>query len=136
VWLALKQVGRSGYVQMISDDIRLARELYHLVDEHPNLEALTQNLSITTFRFVPEGLTGDAAEVESYLNELNVEILTRLQEEGEVFLSNAVIHGKYALRVCVVNFRTSLKDIEALIEVVNRVGREVDERLRPKYFMS
>jgi aromatic-L-amino-acid decarboxylase len=74
--------------------------------------------------------------VESYLNELNLKILTRIQQEGEVFLSNAVAHGKYLLRVCVVNFRTSLKDIEALVEVVIRVGREVDETIRPKSFMA
>jgi glutamate/tyrosine decarboxylase-like PLP-dependent enzyme len=31
VWLALQQVGRDGYVQMISDDIRLARELFERI---------------------------------------------------------------------------------------------------------
>jgi aromatic-L-amino-acid/L-tryptophan decarboxylase len=56
VWLALRQVGRAGYVEMISDDIQLAQELYRLVDAHHELQAFTQGLSITTFRYVPADL--------------------------------------------------------------------------------
>ena len=53
VWLGLRQVGREGYVRMISDDISLARELHRLASEDPELEAWTTSLSITTFRYVP-----------------------------------------------------------------------------------
>ncbi len=56
VWLALQQVGREGYEQMISDDIRLARALFERISQCAELEALTQSLSITTFRFVPTDL--------------------------------------------------------------------------------
>lgn len=132
VWLAFKQVGRKGYVRMISDDIQLARELFDLVESHPELEAFTQNLSITTFRYVPEDLTRASATVESYLNKLNTELLSRLQQSGEVFLSNAVIRDTYLLRVCIVNFRTSLADIKALPDIIVRVGKEVDKEIRPR----
>jgi aromatic-L-amino-acid decarboxylase len=131
VWLALKQVGRDGYVQMISDDIRLARVLFDLVEKHPALEVFTQNLSITTFRYVPEDLTRGTATTESYLNTLNSELLSRLEKGGEVFLSNAVIRSTFVLRACIVNFRTSLADIEALTGIVVRAGKEVDEEIRP-----
>ena len=47
--------------------------------------------------------------MEGYLNDLNRELLTRLQQGGEAYLSNAVIGGKYALRACIVNFRTTLR---------------------------
>ncbi len=56
VWLALRQVGWSGYQQMIGDDMRLSRHLHTLVQQHPDFEALTQHLSITTFRYVPGDL--------------------------------------------------------------------------------
>lgn len=131
VWLALRQVGRAGYVEMISDDMRLAQELYRLVDAHPELQAFTQGLSITTFRYVPPDLTRGSEQVETYLNRLNAELLTRLQKSGEAFLSNAVVAGKFLLRACVVNFRTSLEDIEALPTLVTRIGREVDVAMRP-----
>lgn len=70
VWLALRQVGRAGYIEMIGDDIALSRALYQAVDDHPALQAVTQNLSITTFRFVPPDLPADLTGVEPYLNEL------------------------------------------------------------------
>jgi len=131
VWLALQQVGRDGYVRMISDDIRLSRAMFDRVGDYPELEALTHGLSITTFRFVPLDMKRDDRTVEDYLNDLNRELLTRLQQGGEAYLSNAVIGGKYALRACIVNFRTTLEDVEALLPIVVRIGNEVDRALRP-----
>jgi aromatic-L-amino-acid decarboxylase len=131
VWLAIQQAGRDGYVRMISDDICLAVTLFEQIVHFPQLEALTQSLSITTFRFVPTDLHFGGEEAENYLNELNRELLTRLQSTGEVYLSNAVIHRKFALRVCIVNFRTSLADVEALLPLVVRLGTELDSTLRP-----
>ncbi|MEE9236163.1 MAG: aspartate aminotransferase family protein [Thermoplasmata archaeon] len=132
VWLGLRQAGREGYVKMISDDIRLSKELYRLAEADPELEALTQSLSITTFRYLPTDLRGTPEEREAYLNALNASLLTLLQEGGEVFLSNAVVGGKFALRVCVVNFRTNSKDIAALPVIVKRVGRQLDTEMRPE----
>jgi aromatic-L-amino-acid/L-tryptophan decarboxylase len=132
VWLALQQVGRKGYEQMLSDDIRLAQELYKLVASEAELEAFTQALSITTFRYVPPDLKMSSDEVETYLNGLNTELLTRLQNGGKAFVSNAVLDGKFLLRACVVNFHTTLVDIQALPEIVISLGRELDKTLRPK----
>jgi glutamate/tyrosine decarboxylase-like PLP-dependent enzyme len=131
VWLAIQQAGREGYVQMLSEDIRLAEELFRRTRDYPEIEGLTQALSITTFRFVPQDLREGEAESAEYLNDLNRELLTRLQAGGEAYVSNAVIGGKFALRVCIVNFRTSSEDIEALLPLVVRLGREVDGVLRP-----
>lgn len=133
VWLGLRQVGRQGCVQMISDDIRLSEALYRAVTEHPELEAFTQGLSITTFRYVPGDLKfRKDGEVEEYLNRLNTELLTRLQQSGEAFVTNAVIRGRFVLRACIVNFRTRLEDVRALPGIVVRIGREADRALRSK----
>jgi glutamate/tyrosine decarboxylase-like PLP-dependent enzyme len=131
VWLALQEVGREGYELMISDDICLARALFERISRYPELEALTQSLSITTFRFVPTDVDSGDDETASYLNELNLELLTRLQASGEAYLSNAVVHGRFALRACIVNFRTSLADIEALLPIVVRIGRALNLEMRP-----
>jgi glutamate/tyrosine decarboxylase-like PLP-dependent enzyme len=131
VWLALRQVGREGYERMIGDDIRLTRELFRLIEQASELEARTCELSIATFRFVPEDLEPGSEAVESYLDELNEQILVGLKTGGEAFVSNAVIDGTFLLRTCIVNFRTSLSDVEALPEIVTRLGRETDKVLRP-----
>jgi aromatic-L-amino-acid decarboxylase len=133
VWLALRQVGASGYRRMIADDIRLSRAMAAAVSRHPDLELITQELSITTFRYVPRDMHPDVGseQVERHLDALNRELLDRLQRGGEAFVSNAVIGGRYALRACIVNFHTTLADVEALPEIVARVAREVDAELRP-----
>ncbi len=115
---------------MISDDIRLARELFHLMEADPELEPLTQSLSITTFRFRPKDLEKNSEENETYLNALNASLLTLLQESGDVYISNAVVAGKFALRLCVVNFRTTSEDVAALPVVVKRLGHRLDKEMR------
>jgi hypothetical protein len=52
-------------------------------------------------------------------------ILYELQKGGEMFLSNIVILTKYCLRVCIVNFRTEKKDIEACAEIIAKEGRKI-----------
>jgi aromatic-L-amino-acid/L-tryptophan decarboxylase len=116
---------------MISDNIHLAQELYQVVEKQPELQAFTRDLSITTFRYVPPDLLSGSQESERYLNALNAELVTRLHKSGEAFLSNAVIGETFVLRACIVNFRTSLEDIEALPSIVVRIGREIDAAIRP-----
>ncbi|HSM36427.1 MAG TPA: aspartate aminotransferase family protein [Longimicrobiales bacterium] len=127
VWLALRQVGRRGYQAMIAEDCALSRRLHRNVQEHPELEAFTQDLSINTFRYVPPELWDRRAdpEVATYLNELNEKIMGRLERGGEAFVSIALIRGTFLLRACIVNFNTGPADVDALPEIVARAGRAV-----------
>jgi aromatic-L-amino-acid decarboxylase len=131
VWLAFLQVGRQGHVTMIRDDIRLAAELHRLAGSHPELEAQQAGLSISTFRYVPRDLRAGIGtpEVETHLNRLNTELLSAIQDSGEAFLTNAVIRDRFLLRACIVNFRTSQADVEAIPEIVARLGAEVDRKI-------
>jgi aromatic-L-amino-acid decarboxylase len=132
VWLALRQVGAAGYRTMISDDIRLSRALAEAVRRTPELECITEGLSITTFRYVPADLRARMGQpaVDEYLNALNRELLDRLQRGGEIFVSNAVVGGRYVLRACIVNFHTAEADVEAVPAVAVRVGHALDAQLR------
>ncbi len=131
IWLAIRQVGREGYAKMIGDDIRLAETLFELVSAHPELQAFRQGLSIATFRYVPRDLIPGDVPTEEYLNDLNKAVLAALQKSGEAFMTNAVIGGAFVLRACIVNFRTSLADIQALPGMIACLGAEQDSKLRP-----
>ncbi|HEV8139380.1 MAG TPA: aspartate aminotransferase family protein [Pyrinomonadaceae bacterium] len=133
VWLALRQVGAEGYRKMIADDICLSQAMAEAVSRQAELELITQDLSITTFRYVPLDLRTNLqeAKVEGYLDTLNREILDRLQAGGETFVSNAVVRGHYLLRACIVNFHTAQADVEAVPLIAVRIGRTVDAQLRP-----
>ncbi len=132
VWLALQHAGAAGYRAMIQDDIDLARHLYQLARNHPELEALTNQLSITTLRYVPPELRPSlgAPETEEYLNTLNQRLQDSIERSGEAFLSNAVVGGRHALRACIVNFHASAADMEEMPRLIVRLGRQVHAELR------
>jgi len=86
--------------------------------------------------FVPLGLSGEPDAIAEYLDRLNAALLVRLQQVGRAFLYEAVIDGKFELRACIVNFRATLADVEALPEIVIRSGRQVDWELRKWAFSA
>lgn len=124
VWMALQQVGKSGYIKMINEDIELSKLLFREAQKHPELQSMSQNLSITTFRYIPIN-GGEKKASKEGINKINEKLLNKLQQGGKVFLSNAVIEEKYCLRACIVNFRTSQKDISEVIDIVVKEGRNV-----------
>jgi glutamate/tyrosine decarboxylase-like PLP-dependent enzyme len=131
VWLALQHAGAAGYRTMIADDIALSRAMADAVRRHDDLELVTQGLSITTFRCVPRDLRSRIGDetVERHLDALNRTVLDRVQRGGDTFVSNAVIRGRYVLRACIVNFRTTRADVDATVEIAARLGREVHAEL-------
>lgn len=67
---------------------------------------------------------------------MNQNLLTAVEKSGEAFLSDALIGGKFVLRACIVNFHTSLGDVEALPLLVSRLGKETDAALRRERAVS
>lgn len=125
VWLALQQIGRDGYVKLIREDISLSKYFAELAEQHSELEPVTHNLSIATLRYIPQNLEVKGEKRAEYLNTLNEALVNGLQAGGELFLSNAIIDEKYCMRACIVNFRTTKKDIEECIEIIVKKGRKL-----------
>ena len=134
IWLGFQQAGASGYRRMIADDIDLAHRMYDFIGKEPLLEQGTVALSIATFRYVPTDLrprSMEAGAVTDYLNELNARIATALRLSGKAFVSNAHIGDRYMLRACIVNFRTTLADVEVLPRLIVELGTGLDQKFRP-----
>ncbi len=132
VWLAFRHAGAAGYRATIAEDMALSRAMADAIGRHQKFELLTQALSIATFRYLPLDLRASVGDhtTEQYLDALNRSLLDRIQTSGEVFVSNAVIGGRYALRACIVNFHTTRADVEALPETIARLGDAVDAEMR------
>ncbi len=82
-----------------------------LIDANPLLERLAPTeLSAVCFRW--------KGGPEQSLNDRNVAILRHVIRRGRVYLSNATLRGKFALRACIVNHRTTDDDIAAIVEEV------------------
>jgi glutamate/tyrosine decarboxylase-like PLP-dependent enzyme len=135
VWVSLLSHGRGAYADRISHDAALARYLGERAAARQDFELLAPvGLSICCFRYLPQGLAGEGTvEREEYLNRLNQRLMTEMQLDGRVFLSNVVIEpsGAFGLRVCVVNFRTEAEDMDAVLDVAAELGSRLDAELRP-----
>jgi glutamate/tyrosine decarboxylase-like PLP-dependent enzyme len=131
VWLSLLAHGRGAYARRISHDAALARYLGARAEERPEFELVCPvGLSICCFRYVPPGLPEGEGR-DRYLDLLNERLMTQVQQEGRVFFSNAVLRGRFVLRVCIVNFRTEAEDLDAVLDVAAEVGAALDAELRP-----
>ncbi len=132
IWVSLLAHGRRAYGRRISHDAELARYLAARVEEHAAFElACPVTLSICCFRYVPPDLP-DGPGREDYLSLLNERLMARMQLDGRVFLSNAVLGERFVLRVCIVNFRTEAEDMDAVLEVAEELGAALDAELRPE----
>jgi glutamate/tyrosine decarboxylase-like PLP-dependent enzyme len=122
IWFLLKIHGARAIRDAIEQNIVVARALARAIDDSPDFERLAPvPLSIVCFRYVPPRLQGREDAVDE-LNALNREIMLGVQREGDAYLSNAMIGDRFALRACIVNFRTRVADAEALLAAIRRVA--------------
>jgi len=131
VWMILKGAGTSALSDAIEDNIACARHLEELVGSSDDFEMLAPvELSIFCFRYRPSSLRkvsrdGDGA-AEQKLNHFNERLLVALQRDGSSYLSNASIGGRFALRGCVLNYRTTKGDMETLLNDLRRLAATLD----------
>jgi aromatic-L-amino-acid decarboxylase len=132
VWVSLLAHGWDAYARRIVHDIELAAWLHHLIAANDELEPLAEpELSIVCFRYVPPDLAGDDT-ASGYLDELNEQILYAVQRGGKVYPSNAVVGGCYAIRACLISYRTEADHVETLVSEVVREGQRLDREIRPR----
>ena len=119
LWLSLRYHGTEAFRTAIRADLQHARDLARMIRDCADLELLAPvELSAVCFRY-----RGRIPESDS--DRLNAAILKRLIERGRVYLSNASIAGRFALRACFVNHRTADSDVAAIVPEVLAAGRDV-----------
>ena len=124
VWAALSEMGVEGIRNRIVRHNSYARHLADLVRKSTVLELLAPvTLSICCFRYLPDELRGANSDREK-LNALNREIVRRLHGENHHIPSSTEIEGKFAIRPCFINPRTTSDDVPGLAEAVERIGHE------------
>lgn len=118
LWFSLKCHGADAFLDAIARNIQLARRLASLIDASADFERLAPTpLSIVCFRHVAD----DSASKGS-VDEFNRRLMLEVQREGDAYLSNATIEGRFALRACIVNHRTGDDDPARLLEAIRRAA--------------
>ena len=119
VWLTVQYYGSRRIAEAISDDILLAEYLGEVVTNADDFELLAPvELSICCFRYVPPGANNSDAE----LDRLNASLMELVQKGGRAYVSNATVNGRFALRACLTNFRTTKSDIDTTVQVIREAA--------------
>jgi glutamate/tyrosine decarboxylase-like PLP-dependent enzyme len=120
LWMTIRYYGSRRLAAAIAEDIAVARHMADLVRTSDDLDLLVEpSLSICCFRHTPRGL------IASDLNRHNERLLQALQRAGKVYLSNVTVDGRFALRACVTNFRTTGRDVQTTVETVRELGGQL-----------
>ncbi|HEY3766973.1 MAG TPA: aminotransferase class V-fold PLP-dependent enzyme [Gaiellales bacterium] len=119
LWLALRAHGAGAFREAIEHDLELARLVADLVRAADDLELLVEPaLSIVPFRRIPAH--GD-------VDEHNRRLVQELQRDGRLYVTGAVVDGRWCLRPCMVNYRTTVADAHALVDIVREVGQRIEQ---------
>jgi aromatic-L-amino-acid decarboxylase len=110
----LKTYGTEKLGAMIERTCALAGYLEARILAEPRLELLAPvQLNIVCFRY---------RAAEAYSNTLNGEIVSDIQESGISAPSTTMLDGRLAIRAAIVNHRTDIGDIDALVAAVLEFG--------------
>jgi len=129
LWLSLRYHGLERFRGAIRSDLEHARTLAARIAQEPGLELLaTGELSVVCFRAVGEKFARDGEELDRF----NAAVLARVIQRGRVYLSNANLGGRFALRACLVNHRTTEEDLDAVVSEVLAAADEVSAASQPR----
>jgi len=121
LWLSLRYHGLQAFRAAIQKDLDLAQRLATAIAKHPDLELLAPvELSAVCFRYIE-----NETKPDDELNRHNAAILKRVVQRGRVYLSNATLRGKFCLRACIVNHRTTADDVDSVIPEVLDFARNL-----------
>lgn len=120
VWLPIKMHGIEPFRRNLEEKLALTRWATRELRRIPALEVLAEpQLSIVAFALRPRGLEGDR------LDRLNLDLMDRINARRRVYLTGTRLAGRFAIRICVLSFRTHRDRMEAALEDVRAAVREV-----------
>jgi len=117
LWMILRYFGAEGVRDRLRYHIALAQELAGWVDASPDFERLAPTpFSVVCFRAKP----CDRAWTEPDLARLNDAIMKRVNDSGEIFISNTVLNGRFTLRVAIGNIQTTARHVARVWELIRQ----------------
>ena len=107
LWFSLATHGTQAYCDAVEKSLEVAEEAAQLIQAHPNLELVVpQRLSICVFRRV------------GWSPEQYAQWSDQLLNDGLAFVTPTKHEGETVLRFCIVNPRTSVEDINLILETL------------------
>ena len=118
LWLPLQVHGARAFAAALEEKLLLAEYFHERVARLPLIEVGPRpDLSVVVFRAVPEHGDADA---------FNQRLVDAIAEDGRIFLASTRLHGRYTIRMAILNYQSHREDIDLALEII---GATI-ERLR------
>jgi glutamate/tyrosine decarboxylase-like PLP-dependent enzyme len=118
MWLPLQLYGIAPFKAALEEKILLCRYFYEAIQKLGFEVGPYPDLSVCTYRYVPRGQTDATA--------FNARLLERVQSDGRIFVSSTTVNGVYWLRIAILCFRTHLREVDMLLEVLQEGVRQLE----------
>ena len=119
LWLTLRVMGADGVGELFDAVIDLAADAWRLLEADPRFEVVVRpQLSTLVFRYIPEPHT--PAE---FCDEANRHARRALAASGEAMVAGTVVDGSHHLKFTLLNPRTTIQDIAAVLDLLAEHAR-------------
>lgn len=122
VWFLLRAYGLNGLKTMIRNHVQWSEKLATQLGTEADFEITTQPiLSLFTFRYTPESVKDTDA-----LDELNRNLVTAINDDGRIYLTQSVHDGVSVIRFMCGQFDMEETDIDVAFTVIIEIARSLE----------
>src|SRR5262249_43837555 len=119
-WMAFQEHGLQRLQEVLEKNVAQAARVAARVRGEPELGlAAPGALNVVTFRSRGREVS------DGQLDELNAEVVMRIQESGVAVPSTTRLRGRTVIRLAIVNHRSTNADFDLLVDSVLQTGRAV-----------
>ncbi|SFS58291.1 pyridoxal phosphate-dependent decarboxylase family protein [Marininema halotolerans] len=125
LYISLRSLGRARFADMIEKTIEIATKTAQLISKDPVLQAInpTPSLNTVVFRYLPNSQHSELSDSQWH-DQINHDIRHTLLASGDVVLANTKVKGRVCLKLTLLNPRTTMKDIEFILERIKETGKQ------------
>ena len=119
-WLPIKLYGIEAFRNNLDEKLDLAEWATEQLRAIPGMQILAEpQLSLVAFRLAPPG------RIEDQLNDLNERLLAEINRRKNVYLTPTTLEGRFALRICVLSFRTHQDRMEQCLADIREAAQDL-----------
>jgi aromatic-L-amino-acid/L-tryptophan decarboxylase len=114
LWFVIRNFGVEGIKDLVREHIKIAKQLAEKIKTSDNFVVIEpQHLNVVCFRYHPGKI-----QVDEDLNKLNMQLMYKLNESGEIYITHTKVKGLVTLRMVVAQANVQEKHVIKAWELV------------------